>query len=111
LTPTGEVTLGFRSPEKEDGVTEGIGGGGDGYSQEVAARASNSPLSGARPTAMVMGVFSEKCILLLRFRALFSIYPSRRADVWKNCEKSLLFLTYTILEKIANVFQVDLKKI
>jgi len=31
--------------------------------------------------------------------------------VWKNCEKSLLFLTYTILEKMANVFQVDPKKI
>jgi hypothetical protein len=41
---------------------------------------------------------------LLRFRALFSIYPSRRADVLKNCEKSLLFLTYTILEKMAKVF-------
>jgi hypothetical protein len=31
--------------------------------------------------------------------------------VLKNCEKSLLFLTYTILEKMANVFWVDLKKI
>jgi hypothetical protein len=76
-----------------------------------SSRASNSPLSGARPTAMVMGVFSEKCILLLRFRPLSSIHLSRRADVWKNCEKSLLFLTYTILEKMANVFQVDPKKI
>ncbi|ELS49189.1 hypothetical protein C789_1003 [Microcystis aeruginosa FACHB-905 = DIANCHI905] len=41
---------------------------------------------------------------MLRFRALFSIYPSRPADVWKNCEKSLLFLTYTILGKMTNIF-------
>jgi hypothetical protein len=37
LAPAGEVALGFRAPQEQQGVTQAVGGSGNGNGEEVAA--------------------------------------------------------------------------
>jgi hypothetical protein len=37
LAPAHEVALGLRSPQQQQGVSQAVGGGGNGYGQKVSA--------------------------------------------------------------------------